>query len=170
MALASTTPSAIRASIISLIKGISPTRRGSQPWQYVSSPSKVGGALRVFSIEETPCDMAGSANSDGPDAAFDDGLWGGDGTEWGYELRVVTSYQGLNDTEDNDVISADAVDLWEVLRPTAGSSASAIAGLIRVRRGSYEFRQGTPTGADDEDRGVWIVDHVFDITYKQADQ
>lgn len=169
MALTSTTPKAIRASIITLIKAITPTERPDAKWTYVPSPSQVAGKMRIFSIEETPADMAGSVNSDGPDAAFDDGLWGGDGTEWGYELRVVTSYQGLNDKDDNDVITADAVDLWDVLRPTAGSSAAGIAGLIRVRRGSYEFRQGTPTGAPDEDLGVWIVDHVFDITYKQAD-
>lgn len=169
MALSSTTPAQIRASIITLINAITPTQRSAAKWRNVASPSQVGGTLRTYAIEETPADMAGSANSDGPDAAFDDGLWGGDGTEWGYELRVVTSYAGLNDTDDNDVITADAVDLWNVLRPTAGSGASSIAGLIRIRRSSYEFRQGAPTGADDEDRGVWIVDHVFDVNYKQAD-
>lgn len=168
MALASTTPKAIRASIITLIKAITPTERPDAKWTYVPSPKQVGGKLRVFSIEETPADVAGSANSDGPDAAFDDGMWGGDGTEWGYELRVVTSYEGLTDEDDNDVITADAVDLWNVLRPTPGSSAGSIAGLIRVRRGSPDFRQGSPT-EEDPDSGAWIVAHVFDINYKQAD-
>ena len=110
MPLSTTTPGAIRSAIVTKIEALSPSTgegRSEHPWTYLVDEEITGSEVRVFTI------LHDVANIE------EGGLYGADGIEYAYEMRIRTAYGGLARTEADDVIWADHRDLWLTLKPLA---------------------------------------------------
>ena len=83
MPLSTTTPGAIRSAIVTKIEALSPSTgegRSEHPWTYLVDEEITGSEVRVFTI------LHDVANIE------EGGLYGADGIEYAYEMRIRTAY------------------------------------------------------------------------------
>lgn len=152
MGIPTTTPIAIRAALITAIEGLTPTevKYRAFKWRYVSEAEVAGPAIRTFTIlhsiaTETP-----------------DGIHGGDGIEYDYEMRIRVSYGSLSGDDLDAVTWQDGRDLWLLVHPLPDGGAGSIAGLLAFRgplRAEYAVSEA----------GYALVDFIVQTHFKASD-
>lgn len=138
-----TTPSVILTDFVAQIKAIAPaeTSQSGEGFTFVRSRELVESAgLRTFTLEIEP-------TGDGPLT--------GCGNDFTFNLRVVTSYHGLQSYDAQCLVQEDNRQIWQTLALRSGT----VTGLQSV--------QWTAPGFEYEDRTdgkVW-GSHVFLVRY-----
>ena len=151
MGIATTTPKAIRETLVTTIHAISPTfaEYGDLGWRYIPDDDPTGTELRRFTILNEP-----STETFG-------GIHGGDGIGYDYTCIVRASYGGLSSRDVDDIVDEDARDLWLAIHPLPDTGG--IDGMLPFRDPmSVEFFNDEP--------GAVVVDFVFQIYYKGRDR
>jgi hypothetical protein len=152
MGIATTTPTAIRAALVTAIEGMTPSATLYQDvgWRYRAEGRISGPELRTFTILHTP-------------ATEDlEGIHGGDGIGFRYDTTIRVAYGGLTGDEADELIWSDGRDLWLLLHPLPDGGAGSVAGLLPFREG-YEIELESP------DDGYQVADFILPTFFKAAD-
>lgn len=142
-----TTISALKASFRTVIKAITPTHTPSQSigWRYVDRRRDIAGSdIRAFHIQFGIPKRSG------------EGVQAPDAGEHEVDLRIWTSYAGLDEDYDEELIAQDAVDL----ETTLSDRFNLTDGLYQVTYEDWE--------ADDDEGGRIYGAHYFVVTYLQS--
>lgn len=150
MGIATTTPKAIRETLVTTIQAISPTyaEYGDLGWHYIPDDDPSGPELRRFTI------------LNGPSQETPDGIHGGDGIGYDYECTIRVSYGGLSGIDADDIIDEDGRDLWLALHPLPDSGID----------GMLPFRDSYTVDFFSDEPGALVVDFGFTIYYKGRDR
>jgi len=160
MAIPTTTPDAIVSAVAARILGITPSFAEYQAsgWKYKPGADIDGAEIRTFDLVADPEEIT------------PDGIWGADGLEAEFDLRIVTTYSGCQPSTARRLAGADARDIWLNLHNAVGT----ISGMLPMRAGErYEIRSvGRTRTADDADDGArwrFVYMFTFRIHFKAAD-
>ena len=154
MGIATTTPGAIRAALELKILAITPSfaEFSNITWNPVRTVDPSGSDIRSFRLLTEPRGIDPQ------------GVYGPDGVESVFDLRIRTAYGGLDDNQVTEIIQSDLHDLWGAFHPAPGGTASSIPGFISFGGGFLEVEP-----ADDfQESTDLIVDFVAEVHYKAA--
>lgn len=140
----------LHVAMVAAIQGITPRYeyQRARTWHHVPAARTEdieGTALRDFYLEHAPA----RAND----------MFFGQGQSYEYVLRIVTSYAGVPALHLDHIITADGVDLWQMFE---GLYDPTTPGLY-----SCEYEGADVDGADIDEAGNVVIDHVFRVVYNQ---
>ena len=148
MAIATTTPSAIRIALVPLIKALTPTVKPALGWHYVKD-GHIAGQARTFTI-------ANGASSEQMGA-----FHGGGNVSHEFDMSILVSYGGMSPDAVEEMRDGDMYDLWDLLHPVPDNGASGIAGVLA-------FRNSMVAEVVNDDDGDVVLEYRITIPYNRA--
>jgi len=145
-----TNTKALHDAFVAAIRGTTPRYEylSSSTWHHMPAARGTeleGAALRNFYLTMSP--------------AQPNELFFGQGQSYGCQLRVYTSYAGLEPHHIDHMVSADGVDLRDTFH---GLFDPTTPGLF-----SCEYVGADVDGADIDEAGNVTLAHVFDVVFNQ---
>lgn len=127
-------------------------------WKYKPGADIDGSEVRTFDLVADPEELT------------EDGIHGADGVGYEFDLRLVTTYSGIEPRVARRLAGSDARDVWLNLHNAVGT----IDGMLPFRAGQgydVDSMGDIQTGDDEDDGSRWAFIYMFTyrIHFKAAD-